>query len=77
MSSTPDQQITPPPPEAWPRARRLAQTVAQPLERFVRIESSSGIILLTTAVVAIVWANSPWAESYHALWHTPFSLGLG
>ena len=77
MSSTPDEQITPPPPEAWPRARRLAQTVAQPLERFLRIESSSGIILLTTAVVAIVWANSPWAESYHALWHTPLSLGLG
>ena len=77
MSSTPDQQITPPPPEAWPRARRLAQTVAQPLERFVRIEASSGIILLTTAVVAIVWANSPWAESYHALWRTPLTLGLG
>jgi len=77
MSSTPEEQITPPPPEAWPRARRLARTVSQPLERFVRIEASSGIILLTTAVVAIVWANSPWAESYHALWRTPFSLGLG
>ena len=77
MSSTPEQQITPPPPEAWPRARQLARTVSQPLERFVRIEASSGIILLTTAVVAIVWANSPWAESYHALWRTPFSLGLG
>ena len=43
----------------------------------MRIEASSGIILLTTAVVAIAWANSPWAESYHALWRTPISLGLG
>ena len=77
MSSTPEQQPTPPPPEAWPRARRLAQTVSQPIERFVRIEASSGIILLTTAVAAIVWANSPLAESYHALWSTPLSLGFG
>ena len=24
-----------------------------------------------------MWANSPWAESYFHLWHTPFSFGFG
>jgi NhaA family Na+:H+ antiporter len=33
--------------------------------------------LLLATVVALVWANSPWAESYHAIWHTTFTLGVG
>ena len=27
--------------------------------------------------MALLWANSPWAEYYTALWHTPFGLRLG
>ncbi len=76
MSSTSD-QVTPPPPEAWPKARRIAQSVVQPVERFMHIQASSGLVLLGAAIVALVWANSPWADSYHDLWHTPFSIGLG
>jgi NhaA family Na+:H+ antiporter len=49
----------------------------RPLERFLHVEASSGILLLAAALVAVVWANSPWAESYEALWHTPVTLGLG
>jgi Na+:H+ antiporter, NhaA family len=29
------------------------------------------------ACVALLWANSPWADLYTALWHTPFGLRLG
>ena len=78
MSSTPGQQDTPPPPppEAWDPARRLAQRVAQPLERFMHVEASSGIVLLFTAVVALLWANSPWALTYEQLWHTPITIGV-
>jgi NhaA family Na+:H+ antiporter len=77
MNSTQDPNVTPPPPEAWLPARRLAQSVAQPLERFMHIQASSGLVLLATAIVALVWANSPWHQSYEALWHTPFTIGLG
>ena len=76
MSPTSD-QLTPPPPEAWPKARRIAQSVVQPVERFMQIQASSGLVLLGAAIIALVWANSPWADSYHDLWHTPFSIGLG
>ena len=76
MSPPPD-QLTPPPPEAWPKARQLAQSVVQPVERFMQVQASSGLVLLAAAITAVVWANSPWADSYHDLWHTPFTLGLG
>jgi NhaA family Na+:H+ antiporter len=33
------------------------------------------LLLLCTAA-ALVWVNSPWAESYRALWHTKLILGL-
>src|SRR5690606_11498868 len=26
---------------------------------------------------ALAWANSPWAASYHALWHVPLSVAVG
>jgi NhaA family Na+:H+ antiporter len=41
------------------------------------VEASSGIILLVVAMVALVWANSPWAGHYEHLLHTPVSLGFG
>jgi NhaA family Na+:H+ antiporter len=44
---------------------------------FVRIEASGGIVLLISAILALVWANSSFAETYFHLWETEFSLGFG
>ena len=65
------------PPEASPRAHRLTRQLVGPLERFLHIEASSGILLLVTAAVALAWANSPWASTYHHLLHTPLSFSAG
>lgn len=65
-----------PPPESWGPAHRAARALLRPVERFLRVQAASGIVLLVMAVVAMVWANSPWAASYHHLWHTPIRLGL-
>ena len=35
------------------------------------------MLLLVAATVALVWANSPWSESYLHLWHTPVGIRLG
>jgi NhaA family Na+:H+ antiporter len=32
--------------------------------RFLAIEASSGILLIVATVVALLWANSPWKDSY-------------
>jgi NhaA family Na+:H+ antiporter len=58
-------------------AQLLAGRAIASVERFLHIEAVSGIALLIAAVVAFIWANSPVADSYHAFWHVPLSLGLG
>ncbi|MCC6553254.1 MAG: Na+/H+ antiporter NhaA [Polyangiaceae bacterium] len=77
--STRDPELTHPrhAPETWAPARRVADRLLRPLERFLHVEAASGIVLLAAAVVALVWANSAWAASYEALWHTPITLGIG
>lgn len=52
-------------------------SLLEPFVRFARLEASGGILLLAATVAALVWANSPWEASYHALWHTPASVGYG
>ncbi|HWO12800.1 MAG TPA: Na+/H+ antiporter NhaA [Polyangiaceae bacterium] len=65
------------PPGVWVAARRFVLRASAPVERFLAIEASSGILLLGAAVVALLWANSPWAGAYQRLWHTPFGVRLG
>jgi Na+:H+ antiporter, NhaA family len=65
------------PPEAWPRAHRAAARLISPLQRVLAIEAASGLLLLLVAVVALVWANSGWASSYEALWHTAIGGHVG
>ena len=66
-----------PTPEAWEPLLRLSRLAARPLERFLAIEASSGILLLVAAAVALIWANSSWSGSYLALWHTPVGIRFG
>jgi Na+:H+ antiporter, NhaA family len=57
--------------------RFLARSVARPVSRFLHIEASGGLLLVAASVIALVWANSPWAASYQDLWTTEFTLDLG
>lgn len=59
------------------RVQRVTQAALHSIQRFLHIEAVSGGFLLLAAAVALVWANSPFAESYHALWHTTLSISLG
>ncbi|MBK8014991.1 MAG: Na+/H+ antiporter NhaA [Deltaproteobacteria bacterium] len=69
--------LTSSPPEAWAPLWRLGQLASRPVDRFLRIEAASGILLFLAAAIALGWANSPWSESYWHLWHTPIGLKLG
>ena len=35
--------------------------------QILRLEATGGLLLMAAALIGIVWANSPWAESYFAL----------
>jgi len=55
----------------------LNRQVLLPAERFIYGETISGALLLVCAIAALVWANSPWSQSYFALRDTPISLQIG
>jgi NhaA family Na+:H+ antiporter len=65
----------PPPPAAPAPTAPLIEHLLRPFQRFAATESSGGIVLLICTIVALAWANSPWADSYHRLWETPFTIG--
>jgi NhaA family Na+:H+ antiporter len=48
-----------------------------PFRRFFAIEASSGILLMAATVLALVWANSGFSASYHALWSNKVTVGFG
>lgn len=64
------------PPGTWAPVRRAAVAIASPIQRILAIEAASGVVLLATTVVALVWANL-WGSSYESLWHTPLGGRLG
>lgn len=65
------------PPGSWAPARQIARAALAPIERFLAVQAASGVLLLAAAIVALVWANSPWRRSYEALWRMPLGLRLG
>ena len=53
------------------------EKIVRPFQDFAHKQSSGGILLIIATVVALVWANSPFGESYADLWHTKQTVGIG
>jgi Na+/H+ antiporter NhaA len=64
-------------PAAFSGRTAWARNLAAPVRDFLSTETGSAVVLLCAAVVALVWANSPWSDSYESVWTTPLSLRLG
>lgn len=60
------------PPSARDSSSRLSL-----FQDFFRTEASGGILLLACAVVALIWANSPFSDAYFDLWGTVVTVGAG
>lgn len=50
--------------------------VLSPLEDFIHRQTTSGILLMLCAVVALYIANSQWSEAYHHFLLLPFTIGV-
>jgi NhaA family Na+:H+ antiporter len=55
----------------------LAERLLAPFRRFAATEAAGGLVLLACTAVALAWANSPWAESYHHVWETRLAVTVG
>ena len=73
----PDLPVSEHPPGASAVARRASHAVMRPLEHFIEVQAASGIILVVATAIALIWANSPWGDTYDALLATRFELGVG
>jgi Na+/H+ antiporter NhaA len=47
------------------------------LRAFFRTEAGGTSALLVATVLALLWANSPWGDTYEAFWHLPMGLSFG
>lgn len=46
----------------------IRKILLSPFQKFVQIESFSGILLFGATIIALIWANSPWGDTYEAIW---------
>ncbi|WP_443632988.1 Na+/H+ antiporter NhaA [Candidatus Marifrigoribacter sp. Uisw_064] len=46
----------------------IKKNILSPFQKFVQIESFSGILLFIATILALIWANSSFGESYQLLW---------
>ncbi|HEU4382950.1 MAG TPA: Na+/H+ antiporter NhaA [Anaeromyxobacteraceae bacterium] len=65
------------PPEAWAPALRLARLAIRPLDRFLRLQAASGLLLIGAAAVALALANSPWAPAWARVWQLKLGVSAG
>jgi Na+/H+ antiporter NhaA len=54
-----------------------ARNLATPVRDFLSTETGSAIALLSATIVALLWSNSPWSDSYESVWTTKLSIHVG
>jgi NhaA family Na+:H+ antiporter len=64
------------PPDPSSPIAPLFDVVVRPFQAFFALEAASGIVLLASAVAALLWVNLGGAESYHALFGAPLAIGV-
>lgn len=54
----------------------IARQVLLPAQAFIHTQALSGAVLLVATLAAMVWANSPWDESYFDLWERTITVDV-
>src|SRR3954451_24112702 len=65
------------PPRPGPSGRLALPTLSPSSRLYVGTEAGGSALLLAATVLALAWANSPWAAAYESFWSTPASIGVG
>jgi len=53
------------------------ETQSSLFERFLHSEVSGSAVLLACTLIALVWANSPWSDTYFHILHTKIGISWG
>jgi Na+/H+ antiporter NhaA len=68
---------TPAPDTSFTGRTAWARNLAAPVRDFLQTETGGALVLLGATIAALLWANSPWSDSYESLWTTKLSIRLG
>jgi len=58
------------------RVTKADKWIVNPLQKFINNSTTSGIVLFSSALIAIMISNSPWSIQFHDLWEIEFSIGF-
>jgi NhaA family Na+:H+ antiporter len=58
-------------------ADSVSRRLIRPLQDFLHKEASAGLLLIAAAILALIWANSPFSDSYFELWNTEAAIEIG
>jgi len=53
------------------------RAIELPVLKFIHTEGVGGWLLLAAAVIALIWANSPFQQFYYRVWEAELSFNLG
>lgn len=56
------------------RESLVTRALVLPIQQFIHIQGISSFALLAAAILALIWANSPWHDSYHHVWELELTL---
>ncbi len=54
-----------------------ARNLAAPVRDFLSTETGSAVVLLGATILALLWSNSPWSDTYESVWTTKLSVNIG
>lgn len=57
-------------------AERAGDRVVRPFQLFAQRQASGGLVLLSFGIVALAWANSPWAGTYGQMLDVPLGISV-
>lgn len=57
--------------------QKIKKIVLSPIIKFVKVESLGGILLFAATIVALLWANSTFADAYNNLWEYKVGFKIG
>lgn len=68
----PDESSLPPQEHLYP----VDRWIVIPVRRFIKNSTTSGILLLSSAVLAMILSNSPLAHAFHSFWELELGMGF-
>ncbi len=54
----------------------FSRRITLPMQHLLHAEQAGGVMLIIGAIVGLIWANSPWVESYHHLMEQVLTVDL-